>query len=93
VKGQVPLFEAIRCSRELLKSLSGVRTTRGQKLEALQSSFAFSFRSFCPAFDRQRADRSPRGAPYLSGSVLVVEKGSKLLLVLDQPLAGADLFE
>ena len=46
VRGQVPLFEAIHCSRGLLESLAGLRTSETEKLEALRASFAFSFRSF-----------------------------------------------
>lgn len=46
VKGQVPLFEAIHCSRSLLEALAGLRTSQDDKLEALRGSLAFSYRSF-----------------------------------------------
>jgi type IV pilus assembly protein PilB len=46
VLGQVPLFEAIRCSRSLLEGLAGLRSSRDEKVAALRDSFAFSYRSF-----------------------------------------------
>lgn len=46
VRGQVPLFEAIRCSRTLLESLAGQHSGWKEREQALRDSFAFSFRSF-----------------------------------------------
>ena len=46
VKGQVPLFEALRCSRGLLEGLAGLRSTREARIGALKDSLVFSYRSF-----------------------------------------------
>ena len=46
VRGQVPLFEALRCSRGLLEGLAGLRSNREERIKALKDSLVFSYRSF-----------------------------------------------
>ena len=46
VRGQVPLFEALRCSRGLLEGLAGLRSKREERIAALKDSLVFSYRSF-----------------------------------------------
>lgn len=46
VKGQIPIFEAIRCDRALLEAMADPRAELKQRADALKNNRIFTFRSF-----------------------------------------------